>query len=145
MNFVEEKYIHHFHKRTTECIWQIKSCKTIALRDRTIIYQGDAMSIFFFVFASVSKLVSQLFFFLSVIMICTLHILSLGIFPSFTLHIDFSNLEMQLIWLFSRESFSMFNIQPAYIIWGHIKCDSNMICCWANENQIISINVNSSP
>lgn len=37
---IAQKYIHHFRKWRNECIWQIKSCKTIALRDRAIIYQG---------------------------------------------------------------------------------------------------------
>lgn len=41
-----QKYIHHFRKWRNECIWQIKSCKTIALRDRTIIYQGKRQAFF---------------------------------------------------------------------------------------------------
>lgn len=41
-----QKYIHHFCKWRNECIWQIKSCKTIALSDRTIIYQGKCRAFF---------------------------------------------------------------------------------------------------
>lgn len=42
-----QKYIHHFRKWRNECVWQIKSCKTIALRDRAIIYQGKRQGFFY--------------------------------------------------------------------------------------------------